>query len=188
MRPVVLLGCDGVLADFITPCLRVIADLTGVQHAHDDVDVWDFDRKFLPLAHERAVYWERITAKGFCASLQPYEGAQRGVERLSGVADVYVVTSPMLAPHWAHERQQWLREHFGIEHKRIVSTHAKRLVHGDVFVDDKPEHIDGWRDANGGATVLWARAYNQGKCLGQFRANDWSLVERLARAAERSST
>jgi 5'(3')-deoxyribonucleotidase len=68
----------------------------------------------------------------------------------------------MLAATWASERQQWLAEHFGISHKHLVSTPAKYLVRGELFVDDKPEHVEQWQAANPcGVGVLWSRAYNR---------------------------
>jgi 5'(3')-deoxyribonucleotidase len=161
-RPRALLDCDGVVGDFITPCLREIALLTGADHAHDDVDVWDFDVKLISSEELRREYWSRITAPGFCASIEPYPHAKEGVKLLQSYADVYIVTAPMLAPTWASERQQWLAEHFGISHKRIVSTPAKYLVRGELLVDDKPEHVEQWQAANPcGVGVLWSRAYNR---------------------------
>jgi 5'(3')-deoxyribonucleotidase len=192
MKPVVLLDCDGVLADFITPCLRVIERLTGNRHAHDDVDVWDFDRKLIASDTDREAYWACITAPGFCASLEPYSGTPFAVECLRSVADVYILTSPMLAPTWAHERQQWLKEHFGVSHKHIISTPAKRLVAGDVFVDDKPEHVEAWSQRwTSGIGICWAAPYNatHADAFMDNRTRDWNTVLRVARqAAERSST
>lgn len=186
-KPRALVDCDGILADFITPCLREIAGLTGVQHAHNDVDVWDFDVKLIESDMLRQHYWQRITRPGFCASLEPYPRAKEGMSLLASYADVFIVTSPMLAPTWAHERQEWLREHFGIDHKHIVSTPAKHLVRGELFLDDKPEHVDRWLAANPcGVGLLWSQRYNE-HATHLRRVSQWGPVVDLLQQAMRGA-
>lgn len=161
-KPRVLLDCDGVLGDFITPALQVIEDLCGINVEHDDVSVWDFAEQYLESEADRAEYWRRVTAPGFCASIEPYPIAREGVALLQSYADVYVVTSPMATGKtWMHERQEWCREHFGLHYKHVIHTHAKYTVSGAMLVDDKPEHVERWQaEQPGRVGVLWERRYN----------------------------
>lgn len=175
-RPRVLLDVDGVLADFLTPSLAIFQRLTGHPYTHGDFKTWDIFET-IPREHESA-YYEVVNVPGWCRSLPVYEGAQAGVQALKEVADLYIVTSPLSRhPTWTHEREGWLHEHFGIHHRKIVHTSAKYLCIGDVFVDDRPDHIEAWEAEHaGGLGLLWDQPYNRGSKAG-FRVLDWNQVK-----------
>ena len=156
----ILLDCDGVLADFVTPALRVVADLGGPVLMHDDLTTWDIDDA-LP-EDKRPAFWERACAPGFCASLLPYPGVKEALARLRQLGDVVCVTSPMAtSPTWQHERTHWLKDVLGFERDHVISTSGKRYVRGHWFADDKPEHVTDWCAANrGGRGFVIARPYN----------------------------
>lgn len=187
-KPRVLLDVDGVCGDFITPALRVIEDLCGASIAHDDVSVWDFADQYLESEADRAEYWRRVTAPGFCAAIEPYPTVREGVALLQSYADVYVVTSPMATSQtWMHERQEWCREHLGLHYKHVIHTHAKYAVSGLMLVDDKPEHVERWQAANPrGVGVLWARRYNE-HASQLRRASQWGALCDLMQQAARGA-
>jgi 5'(3')-deoxyribonucleotidase len=175
-KPIVLLDCDGVLADYVGGALKLVHQVTDKRFVHRDVVDYDFAPKLLPDAAQRAEYTRLMCQPGFCASLEPCEGAVEGVRALSEVGEIYIVTaSSGPNPTWAHERDRWLLEHFGINHHRVIHTHAKQRVHGHVFVDDRPEYVEAWGFA--GQRVLWAQPHNAGKLkLNIQRHNDWELL------------
>lgn len=171
-KPSILLDVDGVVADFISAFADVTFEVTERRFTAADVTEWDISKCFgLNPTTERMVY-DRIKAPGFAYDrIQPYPGAIEGVRLLRELADVFFVTSPMRNdPHghganpltWMHDREHWLHRHFDVDQHHVVHTSAKQLVRGDVFVDDKPEHVERWRAAHpDGRAFIWDRPYSQ---------------------------
>lgn len=176
--PRVLLDVDGVLADFLAPSLPVLARLTGRTWAESEFKTWDiFDT--VPRQYEKP-FFDAVNTPGWCLNIPVFEEAVAGVARLRELADLYVVTSPMNhVPTWMFEREQWLREHFSIPHKRVVHTSAKFLCLGDILVDDKPANILAWEAEHpNGIGLLWDQPYNQNIQV-RHRVTDWTQVLRV---------
>ena len=78
--------------------------------------------------------------------------------------DVYYATSPWWScVGWETARRAWLEEHFDATREQVVITTDKSILGGDVFIDDKPENVSGWQDANpGGQGFLLQATYNDG--------------------------
>jgi 5'(3')-deoxyribonucleotidase len=140
----ILLDVDGVLADTCTAMMRW-AHALGADPAitADNLGTYEVE-SLLADDNARARFWQRVTARGFCAALQPYPGALDLVQELRQAGDVVAVTAPMRAPHWAHERAVWLHDHFGFERDHVVSTAGKHWVAGDFFCDDSAVHLATW--------------------------------------------
>lgn len=183
-RPVVLLDCDGPLADFTQAYLDALRIETGASHSAAEVDRWaiaecDFFRR---LSERHSNLKRRVDAHvikpGFCAGLAVQPGAKAAVELLTELADVYVVTSPWdSSPTWMHERLHWVHKHFGLPRSRVIQGAAKFLIRGDVFVDDKPSHVREWQEAWPHSTgVLFDMHHNRSdRALGLMRAG-WPFV------------
>jgi 5'(3')-deoxyribonucleotidase len=180
MKPRVLVDVDGVLADFLTPALKIIERLTGRAYRPEEILRWDlfetigkeWEQPFLALCNE----------PGFAASCPVLPGAQEGLRALQEVATVYIVTSPLNHnPTWTHERELWLHDHFGIHHKQIVHTSAKYLCLGDVIIDDRPKNITDWEAEHpDGLGLLWDAPWNRLDDV-RFRARSWEeVVTRIA--------
>lgn len=183
-RPVVLLDVDGVSASFIAGALSVIKEITGRDHAHDDVHL-PFIEKALGLSdgEARAMY-AAVERQGWCRSLPVYEGAREGVAELSTFADVHPVTSHFLtSPYWAYERDEWIVENLGLPKESIVHTHSKHIIDGDIFVDDMTKHVIRWSARHPrGTAVLFRRRYNAGDEWQGVRVDDWPHLVRFARS------
>ena len=173
LKPRVLLDVDGVLADFVTPALRVVEQITGAPPHPDCHTDWDLFKDY-PKEVETKFY-DEFKKEGWCAALPVYPGAQDGVEALRRVADVYFVTSPMHGPHWAFERTEWLVKHFGARYDHVVHTNAKYLCKGDILVDDKWQHLNNWFGQHAdGVGILWEQPYNKDRW--SICTNDWNVV------------
>jgi 5'(3')-deoxyribonucleotidase len=158
-RQRVLLDVDGVLADFVTSAAKVVEAVTGAPLPADALEEWDIFRSYDE--ETRKKIYSACKVEGWCLGLEPYAGAVDFVRHLDEIADVYFVTSPMNGPHWAFEREQWLKKHFGTHHHKVVSTNAKYLCVGDVFVDDQFSHVEKWAKSHRhGVGVLWTQPYN----------------------------
>ena len=64
-------------------------------------------------------------------------GAQEAVMRLSQDFDVFIATTPPWSRPdvWAHKRE-WVEEHLPWMTRRLIYTHRKDLLIGDILVDD----------------------------------------------------
>jgi 5'(3')-deoxyribonucleotidase len=187
-RKRVLLDCDGILANFVESYLDIVTHVTGRRYSLEDVTRFDICGS-LGLSHTESVIIKKALSeqRGFCLALKVYPGAKDGVARLRELADVYIVTSPWNSSQtWMHEREQWLREHFGIPHSHIIHTSAKYVCRGDVFVDDKVDAVAKWQAEHPSAlAVVWDTPHNQDDhAPGLFRTNDWTSLYHLVGGAK----
>jgi 5'(3')-deoxyribonucleotidase len=176
----ILIDSDGILSNFVGGLLARVNIETGLDLQHDDCRQWDISKAF-------GLDWPYLTSivehPGFCASLLPYPGAVEAVRELDLRHDVYCVTSPFSGPHWMPERTAWLREHFGFDKSHVIHAYTKRLVFGDLLLDDKPETVGGWADAWPGDALLWDAPWNQGADIGRGRrVFSWQEVIEAANA------
>lgn len=181
MKPTLLLDCDGILANFIEACLALLAVRTGRKYAHDVIKTWDVFDSLPTDKHLRPVIYDELKRPNGCLNIPVYPGAQAGVAKLREHFEVVIVTSPFVgAPTWMSERETWLKRHFDIGHKNIIHTHQKHRILGDVFIDDKVEHVEQWTKQwqrltpTPVAAALWDRRYNQAAQLP--RVHDWEEV------------
>lgn len=160
-RLVLSLDSDGLLTDFIGGVNRLVrevgsdADLTNIP----DWTPW----KHAGLTKAQ-VAWidQRIGANGFCSSLPVLPGAVVGVAALHALCEVYVITTPWKSSDtWAAERLAWLKHTLGIPGSNVVQAKTKDYWWSDIFVDDKPSNVRGWRAKWGAGGYLWSTPQNQ---------------------------
>jgi 5'(3')-deoxyribonucleotidase len=170
-RPVILIDCDGVLADIATPLVneanRMVEKMwrdptvDGLQvrgsYVHSVTrpetirpeDLIDYDiSKAFPGLRSSKVY-EPLARQGFCRSLRPYPGAAAAVKRLQELGEVYCVTKPARSPYWHWEREEWLQMLMGIPRDRVIFAANKSLITGHFFIDDNQEHVWDWMTERG---------------------------------------
>ena len=179
-KPRVLLDVDGVLADFASGFLAIINEMTGRRYVLDEIDQFDVGRA-LKLEADEYSDAKRELAKTprFAAKLRPYPGAVDGVAALREISDVRIVTSPWNShPTWTFDREEWLRKHFKIEHAHVTHTSEKFAVRGDVFVDDKVDHVTKWASANArhGLAVHWKTLHNRNEQTLKRATSSWAQL------------
>lgn len=165
MRPKrILLDVDGVLADFVSALLVVVADITGRRYTVEDITAYDFVAA-LKLSKDEASRVKRTLGNtpGFARKLKPYPGSIEGVAALQKVAEVYIVTSPWNSnPTWTHDREWWLKKYFNLPHSHVIHTSAKHVCAGSMLVDDKTGTLVKWAEYNpSGQAVQWQTGYNR---------------------------
>ncbi len=179
--PVVLLDCDGVLADFTTEALGLIERETGKRYTPEEIPHWEV---FESLGHPEmwVKFGELASQVDYCASMKPYPEALVAVKKFRETCEVLIVTAPVDARPWMYERAHWIEDHFGISRKKVIFAHEKQQVQGDMFVDDKPANVLVWAAANpDGIAVLWDHPYNRVAILpkGVVRTSDWNVLHSL---------
>lgn len=184
-RPTWALDVDDVLCGFTPDVLRRLNALTGKSYALSEVSTWD---PFDSLGHHelREEIWHSYGEEGACFALPVNPGAQAGVELIRAVADVIIVTHHFkFSKTWVHEREEWLRTHFGVHRDDIYFCKKKYRVHADGIIDDKVQNVREWqsynyndqanRDGNG---ILWATPMNRLAPKTVSRIGDWKEVVR----------
>lgn len=166
--PTLLLDCDGVMLDYLTPFLAAVRTATGVQYAHDAITEYDV---FAQVARETSIAYKDVRTRSLRAwrqlygprgpSFKPYPEAVEALVQLRPLANIYVVTA---ARQNLDQRIRALRP-LGIPEAHLICarTAAKALIRGDVFADDLPSTVEAWRARNpAGTGVVFGRRYNAG--------------------------
>lgn len=167
-KVVVVLDSDDVLSRCNHQMAKTAAPILGRHWNEEEISTWDF---FASVDHEKYPGLKKhveleMRSKGWCASMEPFDGAVEGVRALQEIADVHVCTSPFGGEFWEAERRQWLYDKFRIPSKKVMQGFSKFLVRGDFFVDDKPKNVHEWIDYGddnriGGIGLLWDRPHNR---------------------------
>jgi 5'(3')-deoxyribonucleotidase len=178
----VLLDVDGVSANYTDIFVRAVLSL-GIRDIPPTwfPGEWDISKALKLTEKEDEAVYEIMNRPGIAQQIVPYPDAIESIQRLSRSADVYFVTSPLrTSPTWASDREAWLKKHFGDElGSKIVSTHYKYKVSGDIFVDDKPKHCLEWAKAWPlGIALHWAQFVNSEE-KGLLKVYNWKMVQHL---------
>ena len=106
MKKIIYVDMDGVIADF-----DKAAKLGGYTHRPDlHVNFRDLDL---------------------------VSGAQDALMRLNNDFDIFIATTPPWSRPdvWTHKRE-WIEEYFPYLRRKIIYTHRKDLLIGDILIDD----------------------------------------------------
>ena len=70
-------------------------------------------------------------------NLEVIEGAIESLAKLNADHEIFIAsTPPWTRPEvWGHKRE-WLEEHFPYLKRRLILTHRKDLLIGDILIDD----------------------------------------------------
>jgi 5'(3')-deoxyribonucleotidase len=146
-RLTILIDMDGVLVDFQSG-IDCFPEGTG-----EDFGGWD-------------------NVPTIFSKMQPMPGAIEAFKKLASEHDVYIVsTAPWHNSTAWSDKRDWVVRHLGeAAEKRLILTHHKNLVRGDVIIDDRTKrgvaeheahHIHFGRDPDTGernAHPDWASA------------------------------
>lgn len=145
-RPIVLVDMDGVLFDWSSGFYRALNEIAqdrGIKHnlpPASELRAFDFT-KAVPEDdnHTLDLVWEAMRHPELYTSLEPIPGAVEALNTMGEEFDTYICSTPEKNnPTCASDKIAAMTEHFGDQwRKRIILTHDKTLVHGDVLIDDK---------------------------------------------------
>jgi 5'(3')-deoxyribonucleotidase len=109
--------------------MRIFVDMDGV--------IVDFEgfKKTTGLGSEQV----KIMPSAY-RHMNPLPGALDGVRSLIGMGhDVWIATKPPTGiPHAYADKVAWILEYLPELKRKIVLTHDKSLLRGDVLIDDRP--------------------------------------------------
>lgn len=165
----ILLDADGVFVDFVGGVLKIVKDLTQKELAPEQFPTWEIMDKLEGLtgvAGLEADVRHYIGRPGFCYDLAPCPGAEAALKKLieleeGGKINIIIATSPWTkSATWMHERTQWF-EARGLHRHRVMHTDVKHPIYADMFIDDKPSHVEAWVSRWGNAGFLWDTPHNR---------------------------
>jgi 5'(3')-deoxyribonucleotidase len=173
-----LFDTDDVLALLTEAIEAELSDLLGRKWTLDELperNEWDLLKALPP--NLSAYIRSLLDQPGFALELKPDPEAQLAIEYLRRNNDVYIVTAPNLGSEtWTYERHLWLKEHFDLDDEHIITTKAKHVCKGDVFVDDNPKYVIKWAQSHPEKqAVLWNTRTNAKvhSIADQWRVYSW---------------
>lgn len=126
----------------------VVADFAGcMQKLLPNIELGDGDPSTYKQRSE-AVHKAARAHPHLFKSLDEIEGGIDAVELLSHNYEIYFLSTPMNdVPESYTDKRLWLHEKFGAwADKRLVLTHRKDLVIGDILIDDSRNNgADGFK-------------------------------------------
>ena len=162
-KPILLVDMDQILVDTVPSWIRQYEILSGDKVSTDQLKIYDFGTtvKYPELFHGM------IDVPGFFYNLPPIPHAVDYFSQLLGNDryEVIVLTQPPRRADYAiKEKRDWLQLYFpNIDLTKIIFTHKKHLVRGDLLFDDKPSHLIEWKKYNPeGKTATIEYPYNFG--------------------------
>lgn len=192
-----LFDVDGICADFVKFYLEIVNKITGKNFTREDINQFDIDASLNLSQEHRDIVKMLVNQEGVAANLEVIPEAKNAILTIAKKANVVFVTSPLsTSKTWQYERANWLIKHFGDVGKKVISTHEKYLVDGDVFVDDSLKHINLWHEAHPkSVSVLFAQPWNCQSTRfmtttngwSHFRTNCWSHIIDLIKLVDRGT-
>ena len=160
----VLIDVDGPLTRgfFHKACEFLRAE--GVPNAYlENITEWDICRSFNVSEEVERNVRTKLRAQSLAQHFLPNPGALSFLTELRMLASVYAVTAPLDgSPTWSYDREQWLCSVLGFTPDKIISCRDKRLIGGDIFVDDKLTHLQDWKNQHqSGTAILWIEPHNR---------------------------
>lgn len=161
----VLIDVDGVVADLLGHLWARMDTLIRIE----DLKSWHIISDLPEHESKQILHW--FHDMEFWRTLPVMDGAREGVQYLreSGY-DVAWVTAPYPScKGWADARYEWLQKNMNASYKDICLMPRKGLSQGDIFIDDKPENVREWQQANPkGKAFLYSHPFNQYEALPRF--------------------
>jgi 5'-nucleotidase len=157
---IILVDMDGTLNDFLLGRNRWLEEHKDKFHPHlkpisPEEKTTFFIEEMLP-EKLRSSNYEMYTQKGFFYSLPIIPGAKEALNYLvENGMKVFICTIPLHEfKNCVSEKYQWIEDNLGKNPKgekwtdKIIFTHDKTLIKGDILIDDNPtpkgEKIPEW--------------------------------------------
>ena len=164
---------DEVMADTVAEHLRRYNEDFKTDLSKDDMDgkwLW----QCVPETHHPALQ-RFLDEPDFFRHLPLMPDAQRVLERLNRVHEVYVASAAMEVPKSFTAKYAWMEEHFPfIRPSHMVFCGDKSILAADYLIDDNPRQLRAFQ----GKGLLFASQHNR-YIKDWPRFDDWNAIERF---------
>ncbi len=166
----IIIDMDDVLADTNRKILDNFNRINGMELTRDFFK----GRSFYDYVHQ--YNYEPVRQKlfepGFFADIEVMEDAVEVVRALHEKHEVFIVSAAMEFPNSLIDKYHWLSRHFPfISWQNIAFCGDKRIVSGDVMIDDHEKNLKTFR----GEALLFDAMHNQ-TVTGYQRVMNWKEV------------
>lgn len=175
MKPIVFIDMDGTINKFWEAFTATYNTLYGKNEFLKASDLWSYSVAECLSGHEddeidRAI----MTRSDFWLNIPAQEHAIEVLERMYDRYDCYILTTPWNGyPDCVRDKMEWMRRKFPFfSTKKMIFTHHKNLLKGDVLIDDHPKNISNFD----GKVATIDFPYNRGYCA-DFRTSSWLDME-----------
>jgi len=167
----ILLDVDGVICDYQAWWCDLAEKALGRRPTLNRPDRYGMHERYNTDAEDRATI-DRLVYTTAPDRMHPMPGAIEGVRMLTRRHDVhFVTTSQYPNPLWEYGRRAWFHRELGADASmRLCFVYHKRIVDGDVFVDDLESNVKRWLEGRN----TWRR----GIVFGSPTCPDWSALLR----------
>ena len=161
-QAVMLCDVDGVLANFAELLMKVL--YRPIEDA-ETITEYDLQKTLSPEEHERIVRLLEMPIAPL--AMAPHDDALRFVQaaRAQNIQVLAMTSCPL---PWVASRTQWLAECFDFHSDEIlfIPRDLKKLVRGDMLVEDHLPTVAEWIDLNPkGSALLVDRPWNRSATL-----------------------
>lgn len=113
---------------------------------------------------------------GFASAIPIIDGAVEAVNKIRKAGHtIFWLTAPKEnSATWQSDRSRWLEANMGTNLDYIISTRAKFLVRGNVFIDDLEENLFRWSKYNKGTTLCYSQPWNKNSKIQRF---EWNMLD-----------
>ena len=117
---------------------------------------------------------KHLRTRGFFRTAPVIEGAVEALKHLGERFEIFIVSSATQFPNSLEEKYYWLEEHFPfISWQQVVLCGTKKLIHGDIMIDDHFKNLDVFE----GRSLLFTQPHNFGKNdHSHERVSGWSEI------------
>ena len=167
----ILVDADGVLEDLTQKWVIYLNEKYGTSVQYEDIAEWDMTKSFPSLTREQVCGAE--LEDELYDHLEPYEGAVKYVKKLIDDGHtVYVVTTSPYQAIKAKIEKVILKHFTYLSWKDIIVTSNKKMIKGDVLVDDGVHNLLGGEYRKILMTAPYNRSFNAEE-NGMIRVNNW---------------
>jgi 5'(3')-deoxyribonucleotidase len=186
-KPILLLDCDGVMSNYSKAVIDFVNKTVGERYTVNDITQFNI-LKSLGQEHLKSSLDREILNTELCLNLEVYPGTLEALNYLRNISQVFCLTAPYSSIVWPGQRIEWLINKLNFDKNEIIITHAKHLVYGHIFVDDRPENlnqwINQWKNLNPKVLpLLWDHLYNKEDYINE-RVFNWEDVIRSVETLE----
>lgn len=170
-RATLLIDMDSVITDLMSKWFSAYNEAYDDHLTVDQLTGWNTHQKVKKECGSKI--YEFLEQPGFYRDLRPLPQALEVIKRLNERYDIFIVTtSPINA---FKDKTEWILEYLPfIGAEKIIFTHFKHKIKGDILFDDAPHNLISFQN-EGGIAVAMDYPYNRDiNCL---RVSGWLQFE-----------
>lgn len=144
-KPVFLIDLDCIMVDMLPPWLRRYNEECGTNIQLSDIKDYDVG---LVCTDQKTLY-SILDEPGFFYHMDPMPGAAKYFQKLVDDGyNVFIVTQPSRRSEMAiRDKKRWVSRHLKkYDLTNMFFCHHKEQIRGDVLFDDKPAHLQNWKE------------------------------------------